>query len=203
MAHNKKLKKWQAEAYEKASGYIKRALIEAKEPLTKWQLHKITGLSRVTINKHLCDMVNITKEVYQIDGRYVWGAKYRALITCLKADEQIIESLEEACNSLDSIVKKMSTPTNIWRWKQQSVFPNEEIFDKGYITGEEFKELLDHKSRVFGSLRRSFFDLAKILMKVDVGVITAEEDLSNVEVHFWNKEPMWTVYPPGWRPIKD
>ena len=37
--------------------------------------------------------------------------------------------------------------------------------------------------------------LAKLLMKVDAGIITAKEDLSNVEIHFIDGEPIWTVLP--------
>jgi hypothetical protein len=55
--------------------------------------------------------------------------------------------------------------------------------------------MLEHQEKVFGELRHSFFNLAQILMKVDVGSITAEEDLSNIQVRFVNGEPDWNEIP--------
>ena len=48
---------------------------------------------------------------------------------------------------------------------------------------------------MFGGLRHSFFELAKILMKTDIGIINAKEDMSNVRIEFINEEPAWTVLP--------
>ena len=64
-----------------------------------------------------------------------------------------------------------------------------------YITGEELQDLFDQQHKVFGGLRHSFFELAKILMKADAAIITAKEDLSNVQITFHNKQPGWLVQP--------
>jgi len=72
---------------------------------------------------------------------------------------------------------------------------SEEVFERGYVTAEELTKMIDQKEKVFGGLRRVFTSLAKVLMKADVAIITAEEDLSNVEVHFINEEPILTVQP--------
>ena len=59
------------------------------------------------------------------------------------------------------------------------------------------------KQKVFGGLRDSFFELAKLLMKVDAAIITAEEDLSNVQITFINGEPIWRVIPEAILRTKD
>ena len=188
-------KQWQKNAYTKAHNKLKKTLIEATQAMKKHELHKATGLSRVTIDRHLNDLIK-TGQVVRIGKTYCWGDIYRVIIKGLKADALLIDDLETATQSLMHIIDQMSVPTNILRLKEEgNLVLSDEVFEKGYLTGEELKELLDHKQKVFGGLRRSFFELAKLLMKLDVGVITVEEDLSNVEIRFIDGQPVWTVLP--------
>ena len=60
-------------------------------------------------------------------------------------------------------------------------------------TEEENLELSRYMEKAFGVLDRVFFDLAKIVMKVDAGFIDAEEDLSNVTTQYRNRRAVWSV----------
>ena len=196
MNQKKGRKEWQKDAYTKAHNRLRETFMDATDALTKNELHKISGLSRATINKHLNDMIN-AKKVKQIGkSHYCWADVYRILVKGLKADVNLIENLETASQSFKFIIGQMSLPVNVWRLRQEgNLALSDETFEKGYVTGEELKTLLDHKQKVFGGLRRSFFELAKLLMKVDAAIIHAEEDLSNVEIRFIDGEPVWTVLP--------
>lgn len=193
-------KQWQRNAYLEAHDCLKKVLIEAEKGMTKTELHEATMLSRSTINKHLLALTNFTKEVQKIGSQYYWGDVYRAMITGLKENATLVEESSVLINRLKSILEKMSKPENLWKWKREGTFiPSAVSLEEdslSLMTQEELRKMLDHQDNVFGELRRSFFNLAQILMKVDVGIITAEEDLSNVEVRFINGESVWTVQPP-------
>lgn len=189
-------KQWQKQAYIEAHEKLKKTLIEATNAMTKTEIHKTSGLSRATINKHLNHMIKAGKVKEISKGQYCWADIYRILIKGLKTDENIIKDLENVAQSFQYIISQMSLPMNVWKLKNEGSLPlPEEASERGYVTGEELKALLDHKQKVFGSLRKSFFELAKLLMKVDAGIITAKDDLSNVELYFMDGEPVWTVLP--------
>ena len=84
----------------------------------------------------------------------------------------------------------------IFKLKQKGNIPlPDAVFERGYITGEELQDLYDQQQKVFGGLRHSFYELAKILMKADAAIITAKDDLSNVQITFHNGQPGWLVQP--------
>jgi len=198
-------KQWQKNAYAEADDLIKKTLIQADGAMTKTHIHKATGLSRVTINKHLHELEYLTKQVVKIGKDYFWGDKYHALVKCLKEDAGLIEELEVLVNRLIVLIHKMSKPENVWRWKREAHVPLPDRIPFNIdadapatitlMTDEEMKQFFNHREKVFGGLRCCFFDLAKVVMKVDVGLINAEEDLSNVMIRFRNGRAVWTVYP--------
>lgn len=191
-------KQWQEQKFLKAHNQIKNSLIEANG-MTKTEIHKATGLSRVTVNKHLRYLLDVSKDIVEIKKVYHWGDKYDVMVKGLKADALLVEDLEIACLSLNSIISKMSIQENLCKWRREGQkIPNKEAFERGYITEVEIQELFNHQKKVFGDLRRSFVELAKILVKVDFGIITAEEDLSNVIIRFKNENPVCTVNPKSW-----
>jgi len=190
-------KEWQEKASTEAHDRLKKTLIEAKKGMTKTELHKATGLARTTIDRHLQALEN-TKQVQKYWNRYVWGDKYTALVRGLKEDAALVEELDVLVDRAKEIINKMLLPTNLLKWRREGEFElSEEVFERGYVTAEELTKMMDQKEKVFGGLRRVFTSLAKVLMRADVAIkpFTAEEDLSNVEVHFINEEPSWTVLP--------
>ena len=210
MQRKKGRKQWQESTYLETHDRIKKALIEANG-MTKTEIYKATGLSRVTIDKHLRLLENVTKEAVKIGNLYHWGDKYRVLVKGLEADALLVESLESACQSFKSIISKMSLPKNLWRFSREGAFYlSEEARKRGItdprtgvgvtiLTEEEVKELLEHKEKVFGGLRRCFFELARVFMKMEFGIYTVKDDLSNVEVRFEEGRAVGTVYPKNWR----
>ena len=113
------------------------------------------------------------------------------------------KNLKESSKTIQDFVEFMLHPENIQKMKKEGSVPLPERFPVNsdptapakisYMTEEEWKEFFGHKEKVFGSLRRVFFDLAKVLMKVDVGFIDAEEDLSNVTTRYRNRRAVWSV----------
>jgi len=177
-------------------GLVKILIEAGPVGMTKIELHRKTGFSRGTINKHLRDLVMISRKVVKMGKQYIWRETFNSQNKVLKANELLVEDLEDACQHINSTLAKMSLPVFVAKLRRQEWVPSEEAFERGYLTVEEAQELLNHQERVFGILRRSFFDFARFLMKLDAGIITAEDDLSNVEVRFFGCEPVWRVYPP-------
>jgi predicted transcriptional regulator len=192
-------KQWQRNAYLEAHDCLKKVLIEADKGMTKTELHKATGISRSTINKHLLALTNLTKEVQKVGNQYFWGDVYRAMTLGFKENAALTEELDVLTNRMKSILQKMSKPENLWKFKHEGQFVPKAVLKEedsiSLMTPEELHKMLEHQEKVFGELRRSFFNLAQILMKVDVGFITAEEDLSNIQVYFKNGEPDWNEIP--------
>ena len=187
--------KWQQKQYTKAHELLKKTLKEAKNPMTKNQLYKLTGLSRPTIDRHLNHLIN-NGEAVKFNNTFIWADIYKIIVKGLKADEGLIENLETTLEKLKTLIGQLSLPTNIFKLKQKGNIPlPETVFEKGYITREQLQDLYDQQQKVFSGLRRSFFELAKILMKADASIITAKEDLSNVQITFHNKQPSWLVQP--------
>ena len=184
-------KNWQKNAYLEAHDKIKKALIE-NNGLRKIEIQRATGQSRVTINKHLREFVDVTKEAVKIASCYYW----RASIMDLKKDALLIEKLADGVQLLKPIIDKMQFPKKLWRFRQEGTVPLPKCYPvntdpnaparidvmtdkqlREYL--EDNREFFERREKVFGGLRRVFFDLAKIIMIGDFGATTAEDDLSN------------------------
>ena len=187
--------KWQQKQYTKAHNLLRTVLEEATNALTKTELYQQTGLSRATIDRHLNHLLN-SGEVVKIEKKYILAKVYKIVAKGLKADEQLLENLETTIEKLKILIGQLSLPTNIFKLKEKGNIPlPDAVFERGYITGEELQDLFDQQQKVFGGLRQSFFELAKILMKADAAIITAKDDLSNVQITFHDGQPGWLVLP--------
>lgn len=78
------------------------------------------------------------------------------------------------------------------KWRHKGVLISEDSFKRGYLTPEEFQELLEHKATTFGPLWEVFKGIAKILVKVE-GLWQAYDDLGNVTIGLKNGEPYLQV----------
>jgi len=208
MGRRKGQLEWQKKVYLKAHDLLKKTLIEAEKGMTKMDLHKATGLARTTIDRHLYKIMNFTKELKIIEKSYYWGDKYDVLIKKCKEDAALVEEIDVLVNRQKEIINKLSRPANIRRWKKEGTPPHWNLglperipintnpdapATITFLTPEEEKEMFLYNENVFGGLRRIFFELAKVVMKVDVGFIYAEEDLSNVTISFRNGRALWSL----------
>lgn len=115
-----------------------------------------------------------------------------------------IERLETDIQDIREVVTSMLEPERLWRFMQEGAVPFPERFPVNtdpdaparidFMTAEEWKEFFDHKEKVFGNLRRCFFDLAKVVVQVE-GMIAIWDDLENAEVHFRNGRALWIALP--------
>ena len=199
--------KWQESKFREANDKIKKALIE-NNGLTKTELHKATRLSRVTIDKHLCDLEGKTKRVIKIGGRYLWRGKYDALIRGMKADAELFDELDVCAQKIKSILDAMSLPKNLWRFRQEGSVSLPERWPVNtdpkaparmdFMTEAEWREFYEHREKVFGKLHDCFFSLAQVVAKAAVSSASAADDLSNVTVRFINKRAVWSVDASVW-----
>ena len=209
MVRKKGQKQWQTEAWLEAHDQIKKVLIDAEKGLTKTDLYKTTRLARTTIDRHLQKLMNI-KQVQKLGKLYYWGDKYNALVKGLKEDAALIEELGVLVGRQKELIAKMSRPENITRWLREATPPDWYLgmpkrvpvntdpdvpASVTLLTREETREFFECREKVFGGLRCVFFDLAKVVMKVDVGFIDAEEDMSNVTISFRNGRAGWSLNP--------
>jgi len=173
-------------------------LDKAPEGLTRGELKSITGLSYATIRKHLKHLI---KNLQVIE---------RGQILVLRPHyiERVGKSLKVLTGELQTIIEAASKAENIRKMKKEGTPPHwvlglpERIpvntdpdapATTTFLTKDEWLEFYEHREKVYGGLRRAFFDLAKIVMKVDVGFIDAEEDLSNVTTQYRNRRAVWSV----------
>ena len=176
--------KEQQRIFDENRSEIIKALEKAPKGLTRTEIKNRTKKAYATIRKHLKPL----KETGQIIERN------HTLYLRDYYIEKMGESLEAFTGELQTITEVASKKENVWKWtKKGSYVPSEEVFERGHLLPEDLQDLLEHKERVFGGLRRVFFDLAKVIMKVDVGFIDAEEDLSNVTTQYHNRRAVWSV----------
>jgi hypothetical protein len=205
------LTQWQKTQYKGKHDRIKKILIEATEGKRVEDIYNETAFSKVTIHKHLHDLQVVT-EVTKIGKLFYWGDKIAALTRGLKKDAGLIDKLDDGIQEIRLIIDQMSTPVNLWRFRRENKVPFPKYFPvnidpntparcdvmtKEQLTEylEENKALFEHREKVLSELRHVFFDLTKLLMTVDSGITMAEDDLSNVEVGFRNKRPVWMMLP--------
>jgi hypothetical protein len=194
--------KWQEAKFREAHDKIKKALIE-NDGLTKTEIHKKTGLSRVTIDKHLHVLENEAKKVVEIGSRYHWRDNYEALIRCLKADALLFDELDVCTQRIKFILDTMSLPKNLWRFRQEGITPFPKRWPVNadpkaharldFETKGEWQDFFSYKEKVYGELHDCFFSLAQVVVKAAVGSVSADDDLSNVTVRFVKGRASWTV----------
>ena len=121
---------------------------------------------------------------------------------------QSAKNLSSACQIFEQLLKRLQKPENTEKWRKKGTLPDWPLgMPKripvnadpdapaaiSFYTEEENLELSRYREKAFGVLDRVFFDLAKVVMKVDVGFIDAEEDLSNVTTRYHNRRAVWSV----------
>lgn len=162
-------------------------------------IKKKTGLSFATVCTHLQRFIK-DGQVKEKNGKYYWTFYYLDMVG---------DALKVYTQELQNTLARMSRPESIRKMINDGTLPPSKRFLKDifenvdpnapaaidFWTEQEHKESFEHNEKVFGDLRSVFFELAKVLMTIDVGIITAKEDLSNIEVRFRDRKPLWTVLP--------
>lgn len=166
-----------------------------KAPSTPSEIKKKTLLSYATIRKHTKFLLR-TGQAKKYNGKLVSLNLYFELVG---------DTMKAYTEELQQTLASMSRPESIWRWQHEGIPPlpkrlrNREpsaLPEMFSFTKEEWRKFHEHKERVFGGLRRVFFELACILVKADFALkFGVENDLSNVICHFENGEPCWSCYP--------
>lgn len=172
-------------------------LAKASSNLKRCELKRDTQIkSYATIRKHIEKFIKNGQVKEDQEGKLVLTERYF---------ESLGDSLAALVRELQTTLAYMLKPKNVWRWKCEGKvslpdrMPVNTDPDAPAIitlmTNEEMNEFFEHKEKVFGGLRSCFFNLAQVVMKVDVGLVDAEEDLSNVQVCFRNGRAVWTIHP--------
>lgn len=105
-------------------------------------------------------------------------------------------SLAESLKPIKRFIKIILQPENIRRWIKEGtaplpdrrmlvkVAPNLQAIPS--LFPEDVRKIEEHKKKVYGGLNRVFDDLAKLIVKVKMGLIDVEEYLPNVMMRFHN-----------------
>lgn len=194
--YSRKKGKWddvQLLTYTQNDNKILKALRNDSNGLSRSEIKVKTGLSYSAIRKHLTNLIS-KGELKEYDGKIFWLHWYLELMGNTSAAYS---------QELQKILASMLNPESIYSIHREGIVPLPKRFPvnadpdapatTSFMTDDEWRDFFIQKEKVFGALRHCFFDLARFLMKVDIGFINAKDDLSNVTINFANGRAVWRV----------